>query len=455
MRPHILIADDDSYILQGAVLALKHEFEVSTASSVAAAKMVLSKNEIELAVVDLNFEGQEEDGIILIDHLNKKFPAIPVVVLSADQQTRRVVSAMRRDPTDFITKEGDYRESLKIAIRKGLEQRRQRIVSKADVSFLTNSAKMKLLLAKADKIIENNNDCSILIHGETGTGKEVLTKYIAARLKKQLVAANMASIPKETAESELFGHMAGSFTGATRNKLGLIEQASGGIFFLDELGECSLSLQAKLLRVIQEKEIMPIGGLKPRKIDVQFIGATNRNLQEMVQEKEFRLDLLQRLNTFVLEIPSLRERPEDIILYTTQFVEELGTKKPFHIDPSAFDVLLKHDWPGNVRELKNVIERIITLATSRVIDAESVRATVDDEAAKFSQSRKLKLNRKEILHAGEVIRALEQENGNRAKAAQLLGVHRATFFRWLKQLGIDDIMADPSLYERIRSRKLE
>lgn len=453
MRPHILIADDDNYILQGAVMALKHEFEVSTANSVASAKAILAKNEIELVVVDLNFEGQEEDGIALIDYLSKRFSSIPIVVLSADQLTRRVVSAMRRDPADFIPKEGDYRESLKIAIRKGLEQKRQKAVSKSEASFLSNSAKIRSLLAKADKLIESNRDCSILIFGETGTGKEVLTKYIAARLKKPLVAANMESIPKETAESELFGHMAGSFTGANRNKLGLIEQAHGGIFFLDELGECSLALQAKLLRVIQEKEIMPIGGLKPRKIDVQFISATNKNLQEMVSQNEFRLDLLQRLNTFVLEIPPLRERPEDIILYATQFVEEFGSKKPFHIDPSTFDALLQHDWPGNVRELRNVIERAIILAPSRNLNADSIAEILDDEAARSSLSQKMKLNRKELLHAGEVIRALEKENGNRARAAQLLGVHRATFFRWLKQLGIDEIMADPNLYERIRAQK--
>ncbi len=449
MRPQILIADDDNYLLEGAVMSLKNEFEISTATSVVSAKAILTKVPIELAVVDLNFEGQEEDGIALIDYLIQKNPNIPVVVLSNDQQTRRVVSAMRRDLVDFIPKEGDYREDLRIAIRKGLERRRQNSESNSEKIFFTNSPKMKSLLAVVDKIAKNNGYSSILINGETGTGKEVLTRYIAAKFKKSVVAANMASIPKETAESELFGHMAGAFTGAIKNKVGLIEQAHKGIFFLDELGECSLDIQAKLLRALEQKEIRPVGSTQTRVIDVQFVGATNKDLRQMVANKEFREDLYQRLNTFVLEIPPLRERPEDIILYATRFVEEFTTDKSFHIESGALDVLTAYDWPGNVRELKNIVERVMTLSSERTMSGTAVIEAIGDKSKDVKIGQNLSLNRRDTLRASAIINALEKENNNRNKAADLLGVHRTTFFRWLKQFGIDEIMADPILRQRI------
>ncbi len=453
MKSKILIADDETYILEAAEMALKDEFDIYTATSVATARSVLSKTMIDVAVVDLNFEGQEEDGLVLIDYLNKKNPNIPIVVLSSDKLTRRVVSATRRDLVAFIPKDGDYRESLRIAIRQGLERRRQGLESSSQSIFMTNSDRMKSLLLKVDKIAANSSDCSILVTGETGTGKEVLTKYIAAKLCKNVVAANMSSITKDMAESELFGHLAGSFTGATKNKIGLIEQANGGVFFLDELGDCSLDIQVKLLRTLEQKEIRPVGSTQNKKVEVQFIGATNKNLQEMVANNQFRLDLLQRLNTFVLEIPPLRDRPEDIILYATCFIEELRKGKSFQIDSSAFDALIEHDWSGNVRELRNVIERIITLTSNRTIDRAAVVDALGEKKTKTGMNSNLKLNRKDSLRASAIIDALEKENNNRNRAADLLGIHRTTFFRWIKQFGIDSIMADPMLRQRIRAQK--
>jgi two-component system response regulator GlrR len=444
MKPQILIADDDAHILDAAGLMLKSDFKISAASSVPMARNILAQVPIDVAVVDLNFEGQEEDGLNLIDCLNKKHSEIPIIVLSADQLTRRVVSAMRRDLVDFITKEGDYRQTLKIAIHKGLERRRQKAATANDFQFLTKSPVMKLALQKADKFIESERSCSILITGETGTGKEVLTKYIASRLKKPLIAANMASIGRDTAESELFGHMQGSFTGANRNKIGLIEQAHGGIFFLDELGECSEAVQAKLLRVIQEKEVMPLGGSKPRKIDVQFIGATNRDLDEMVKRKEFRLDLLNRINAFRIQLPPLRERPEDVVLYATQFIEEFTRGKPFHVEPSTFDALMDHEWEGNVRELQNIIEAAVILAPARTLNGDGIRTAIQDQKSQSSQEQKPHLNIREKKRAADVIKALELEGGNRTNAAKRMGIHPATFFRWMNKLGIVEIMGRSS-----------
>jgi len=454
MRPHILMADDDKLLLESAVMSLKNEFEISTATSIAAAKGVLAKEAIELAVIDLNFEGQEDDGIALIDSLNKKYPDVPTVVLSADHNTKRVVSATMRDLVGFITKEGDYREDLRIAIRQGLERRRQKLESKSEVEFLTKSSKMKSLLIMADRITANSGNGSILIIGETGTGKEVLAKYIGARLKKHIVAANMASIPKETAESELFGHMAGAFTGAIKNKIGLIEQASSGIFFLDELGECSLDIQAKLLRALEQKEIRPVGGTQSRKVNVQFVAATNKNLKQMVNEGTFREDLYQRLNTFVLNIPSLKERPEDIVLYTSRFIEEFSKEKYFHIEANAFDALQEHGWPGNVRELRNVIERIVTLTTTRTIDRNSVLEALGDQTDEKTINLDQHLSRRDKIKVAAMINALEQENYNRDRAADLLGVHRSTFYRRMERFGIKDIISDPESKKQMIAQKV-
>lgn len=456
MKPKILMVDDDQYLLDAAVMALKNEFEISTATSVSSAKAIFSKASIELVVVDLNFEGQEEDGIALIDFLQQKDPTVPVIVLSTDKSTFRVVSAMRRDLVDFIpNKEGDYRESLRLSIRRGLERRRQRLEGNKSSVFLTHSSRMKTILATVDKITASmSKDSSILIIGETGTGKEVLTKYVASKLKKSLVAANMASIPKETAESELFGHMAGAFTGAVKNKIGLIEQATNGIFFLDELGECSLEIQAKLLRALEQKEVRPVGATQTRKVDVQFIGATNKPLQQMTVSGEFRLDLYQRLSTFVLEIPPLRERPEDIILYATQFVEEFSQGKPFRLETEALDALTEYNWPGNVRELKMTIQRMIVLSPNHTIDKAAVKNAIGDGPAyELKINNGLTLSRKDILKASAIINALEKEDNNRGRAADLLGIHRVTFFRWIKQLGIDEIMENPILRERISAQR--
>lgn len=439
-KAKVLIVDDDRELLESAELLLCRDYSVGVASSVEKAKAMLLHNEFDLVVADLNFEGQEEDGIALLDFVSEKAPGVEMVVLSGDQVTARVVDAMRRSLVDFIPKTGEYGAALKLAVARGLERKRQREQKFRDAAFATNSPKMLALLRTVQKIAGSPGHFPILIMGETGTGKEVLAKFIAKLLGKSLVAANMASIPREMAESELFGHARGAFTGAVANKPGLIEQAHRGLFFLDELGECSLAIQAKLLRVIQEREIQSLGTVRPKKIDVRFLAATNRNLDAMVEESGFRLDLLQRINTFRLEIPALRERPEDIVLYTNQFLAEFAGDRPYAVSACAIEALLAHPWPGNVRELRNVIERMTLLADRRSIDGDLV------SKALHSGGGTVKLARTQAepeLSRAEILRVLEQENGNRSRAAARLGVHFTTLYRWIKKYGIGGAVASP------------
>jgi DNA-binding NtrC family response regulator len=433
MKASVLIVDDDNDLLESAELLLSKDYRVKVANSVELAKAILLQNTFDVVVVDLCFEGQDEDGISLLNFVRSRVPDVEVVVLSGDHMTSRIVEAMKRSLVDFIPKSGDYSETLKLAVARGLEKKRQKAQRSSDVSFLTSSPKMKSIIATAQKVAEAPGKFSILINGETGTGKEVLAKYLSALMRKPFVGANMASVPRDTAESELFGHMKGSFTGAIANKAGLIEQAHGGIFFLDEIGDCSLQLQAKLLRVLQEREIQPVGG-RTRKVDVRFFAATNRDLETMVGAGTFRLDLLQRINTFRFIIPPLRERPEDVVLYTNQFLTEFTGNNVFTLTSCGIAALLDYSWPGNVRELRNIIERMVLLTDRQTIDGELVYSSLATPNQKITKIES-EPGRAKILSA------LENENGNRTRAARRLNVHISTLYRWIAKYGISTAFA--------------
>lgn len=444
MKPLILICDDNADLLRSLQLSLRNQFEVHTSSTVMAAKSLVSKHEYDAAVIDLSFEGQEQDGVDLLDHMNKKSPSTFLLILSGDSSTKRVVQAHRQRHFAFIYKDKDFFEPLLLALNRSV-QIKDAQEKRASGRYLTRSPNVKSVLEMADRILRANSDSAILILGETGTGKEFLAKHIATQQGKALVAANMASVPKETAESVLFGHERGAFTGAVTNKIGLIESASGGIFFLDEIGESSPAVQAKLLRVLQEKEVQPLGATRARKIHVRFIAATHRNLDAMVEEGSFRLDLLQRLNTFVLRLPTLKERPEDILLYTEIFLEE-ATEGEAHytVTPEGVQALLSYSWPGNVRELKSVIQRIVILSPRRVVDAEAVRDALhlgkEESPGEVSRVAAVSAN----IKRDELLRALDESNGNKRMAAQKLKISEATIYRWIQEFGVASYRSNTS-----------
>ena len=439
-KPLILICDDDSEMLRTLNLSLRSFYEVVTANSVTRAKELSERYDFDAAIVDLNFEGQEYDGVHLIDFLSKQTPATFLIVLSGDTSTRRIVEAMRRNLFEFVVKDENYFERLVKAL-KGAAQMRMAKKGKAIQKYLTQSPAVKKLLEKVELIARSDSNAPILILGESGTGKEYMAQHIALNLGVHAVTANMGCIPKETAESILFGHERGAFTGAITNKAGLIETAHNGLFFMDEVGEASSSTQTKLLRVLQEKEVQPLGSNKTKKINVRFIAATNCDLEKMVEDGTFRLDLLQRLNTFVLRLPALRERPEDILFYANLFISEMSHDgQRFSITPDGEQELLSYSWPGNIRELRNVIERIIVLSLKHIIDKETVceaiklgRTPSEDKVtpAQIAQNN---------ARRDELIKALNEAKGNKRAAALSLKVGEATIYRWVKEFNLDKVL---------------
>lgn len=440
-RPLILICDDDAEFLKSLQLGLRSSFEIHSANTVVQAKALTSRFEYDAAIIDLNFEGQEYDGIHLLDHMGKRSPGTFLIVLSGDTSVRRVVEAMRRKLFEFIHKEGDFFAPLQQSLTRATQLKRAK-ESQAAQRYLTESPQVKDVLKKAERILASGSDAPILVIGETGSGKEFLTQHIAHALKTRLVAANMGGIPKDMAESILFGHERGAFTGAVTSKIGLIESAHEGIFFLDEIGECSAAIQAKLLRVLQEKEVLPLGANRPRKVNVRFIAATHRELDDMVEDGTFRLDLLQRLNTFVLRLPPLRERPEDIIFYANLFLEECGDDDvSYTITSDGTQALLAHPWPGNTRELKSVIQRIVVLSNKRVIDSATVQEAIglgrDQATVEQNKIAALESN----YRREELIKALEVNHGNKRMTARGLGVSEATVYRWIQEFGLTKAIA--------------
>lgn len=448
IKPKVLICDDDSEVLQTLHLSLRSSFDVTTANSVTKAKKIVFETDFDAAVIDLNFEGQEEDGIHLLDYMNKESAGTFLIVLSGDTSTRRIVEATRRKHFQFIVKDADYFKSL-LSSLKNATQLSVANRTQAQAKYLTQSSAVKKILKEVEAIIKSPSQAPVLILGETGTGKEFLAQHIAHNLKMKAVAANMGCIPKEMAESILFGHERGAFTGAVANQTGLIETAHNGIFFLDEVGECSPAVQAKLLRVIQEKEIQPLGSNKIKKINTRFIAATHRDLNKLTTEGAFREDLLNRLNTFILKLPPLRERPEDIIFYANLFIDELACSDRFFLTPEGENELLTHRWSGNIRELRNVIERIIVLSNKTTID----KATVAEAIGYGQSANDLNLTKAEVVETNarkeEVIKTLNEFNGNKRKAAVSLGISEATLYRWLKELKLNKTLSAQAFREKL------
>lgn len=446
VKPLILLCDDDLEILKTLSLSLKSSFEIICCNTVNEAKKLIRNNEYDAAIIDLNFEGQELDGINLLDYFNQKSPETFLIVLSGDTSVKRAIEATRRKLFEFIIKEENYFDKLLSSLHSATQLSIAKKRSLAQ-KYLTQSPAIKDILKKVDTIIKSQTDAPILILGETGTGKEFLAQHIAINSQMPISSTNMAAIPKEIAESVLFGHTKGSFTGAMNDKVGLIESANNGIFFLDEIGECSLQIQSKLLRVLQEKEVQPLGSSKTKKIKVRFIAATHCNLQNMVEESTFRQDLYQRLNTFVFVIPPLRERPEDIIFYSKLFLEnDENTTDTFFITEDGEAALLSYSWPGNIRELKSVITRICVLSSKLEIDAVVVREAIGlGNKTVCKQIQKAEIVENNALKE-ELIKAVMKHNGNKRHAARLLGISEATLYRKIKDFELSDILS-PSRFK--------
>jgi two-component system response regulator GlrR len=449
---HILIVDDDKNMLEVLRFRLEAEEYKVTSTNMVKDALTMAKDELfDLALVDLKID--RNDGIELMQKLHRLSPEMPVIILTAYGTIETAVDAMKHGAYSYLTKPFDRRE-LCLQIKNGLEKsslsreiRRLRALVGERYEFeniIGKSKKMQDVMEQISRTAEI--DSNVCIYGESGTGKELIAKslhLLSSRKEKLFVAINCAAIPEGLLEAELFGYERGAFTGAVRNKKGFFAQADGGTIFLDEISEMSESMQAKLLRVLQEKEFHPLGAEKSIKVDVKIIAATNKNLEDEVKSSNFREDLFYRIHVIPIYIPPLRERKEDIPLLVDHFMKKFAgnmKKEIKGISTPALQKLLSYEWPGNVRELENSIEYAVAMTTGDIIGEDLIlqTKTVEQDDLKPLKEAKNEFERKYISNLISLTR------GNVSKASKLAGKYRSDFYDLLKKhnLKIADFKSD-------------
>jgi putative PEP-CTERM system response regulator len=444
----ILIADDEKNMLWAMKRALKgKEYKIITASDGLEAVDNFKLYEPDLVLLDLKMP--KMDGMNALKEIKNINRNIPVIMITAHGTMESAVEAMKLGALDYISKPFDI-EMLKIQIEKALEIGDM----KEEINFLTQelrsstgkiiigeSPQMKKVLDMVKRVSKSN--ATVLITGESGTGKELIASaihYSSHRKDKPYIKVNCGALPENLLESELFGHDKGAFTGAVSKKLGRFERANGGSIFLDEIGELSLAVQVKLLRVLQEKEIERVGGTEVIKADVRIITATNRDLKKMVEEGTFREDLYYRLNVIPIELPPLRERKEDIRLLVEYFLEkhckDMGRKK-INISKDALNILTDYSWKGNIRELENIIERVVILNSSELIDKNDLpREILSKNNTEFKFNLPPDGVKLEEVEKSFIMQALKRCDNNQTKAAKLLGITRHTLIYRMEKYNI-------------------
>jgi DNA-binding NtrC family response regulator len=438
-KAKILIVDDEPAIRFGVRDFLTaHGFEVDEADTCRAAEDAFRKAQPDVAVVDYLLP--DGTALDLLPRLKDIDPEVPVAILTAHGTIDLAVRAIKEGAEQFLTKPLEL-PTLLIVLQRLLEHQRDRQKqlagrvrqTRAVVDpFLGTSAAIRQLSQHARKIVATESP--ILIQGETGTGKGVLAEWLHSngpRADEAFVDFNCAGLSKEFLETELFGHEKGAFTGAVASKIGLLEVAHRGTVFLDEIGDMDLAVQAKLLKVLEEKHFRRLGSVSDRRVDVRLISATHENIGRLVEEKRFRSDLYFRISTVPLTVPPLRERTDDIPVLARHLLQ--GLPNSLALSPEAETALKVYPWPGNIRELRNVLERAVLLSTRSVLDAEDLRfGTPAAEHATASDSG-LTLVELERRH---IDRVLAQENGNVARAAARLGVPKSSLYQKIKKYQI-------------------
>ncbi|MDU1574443.1 MAG: two-component system response regulator GlrR [Pantoea sp.] len=431
----LLLVDDDPSLLKLLGMRLSSEgYQVTTAGSGPEALRLLQKEQIDLVISDLRMD--EMDGLALFGEIQKRNPSLPVIILTAHGSIPDAVSATQQGVFSFLTKPVD-RDALYKAIDDALAQRAPASDDRWREAIVTRSPIMLRLLEQARMVAQS--DVSVLINGQSGSGKEVLAQAIHAaspRAGKPFVAINCGALPEQLLESELFGHARGAFTGAVSAREGLFQAAEGGTLFLDEIGDMPPSLQVKLLRVLQERKIRPLGSNHDIDINVRIISATHRDLPKAMEKKEFREDLFYRLNVVNLKLPALHERTEDIPLLAGHLLRQAADRhKPFvrSFSVDAMKRLMTASWPGNVRQLVNVIEQCVALTSSPVISDALVEQALSGENSvlpTFVEAR----NQFELNYLRKL---LQMTKGNVTNAARLAGRNRTEFYKLLSRHELD------------------
>ncbi len=442
----ILVVDDERDICRALEFLLSREgYKVDTALSGEEALKKLKDKRYDLVLTDLKMEGM--DGIKLLEKVKEISPSTIVIIMTAYASVDSAVEAMKKGASDYIVKPF-VNDDVKLTIKRLLEHRQLQLENQAlrqqlsqhfgCKDFVGDSTQIRIIFDLLEKVIPTKSN--ILILGESGTGKGMIAEIVhcnSPRRDKPFMSINCSAIPENLLESELFGYRKGAFTGATSDKTGLIVMADGGTLFLDEIGDMPLSLQSKLLKVIETGEVLPLGDTKPKFVDIRIISATNKNLEEMIQEGRFREDLYYRLNVIEIYIPPLRERKEDIPLLVQHFIDLCNKENNRNVrgmDEEAMKAIMEYPWYGNVRELRNVIERAVILCNDEWITLKDLPDKI--KAGKHIGGSTLK----DTLGYYEkkiILERLSQYNWNKEETAKSLGIDLATLYRKMKRLGIE------------------
>ena len=442
-KESILVVDDALSTLEVLERNLKTEhYQVFTASSVPEAIRVLEATPVDLVVTDLKMP--EVSGIDLVRHVRENLKDTEVIMITGYPSIDGAVTAVKAGAQDFLSKPFTDEELLS-AVRRTLDklQARKTVqgsteeVEPSSYGLLGTSEPMQRVFRSIAKAVSTT--ATVLISGESGTGKELVARaihYHSPRASSPFVPVNCGAIPEELLESELFGHVKGAFTGALETRAGFFQTADGGTIFLDEISETSLSMQVKLLRVLQDKEVVMVGSTRPRKVDVRILASTNKDLGSLVKKGLFREDLFFRIHVITIDLPPLRERGEDLLIlihhFNARFAEELGKPIPQFSD-QALQVLRNYHWPGNVRELENVIQRLVVMTDGGLIEVPDLPSLM-----RFSALQEVGFHRTLAEVEEEYIRnVLASVNGNKTRASKVLGIDRKTLREKLKLRELD------------------
>jgi two-component system response regulator GlrR len=438
----ILVVDDDENILEVIRMRLESaDYEVLTAAREEEAIEAIRSQVFDLSIVDLQLA--QTDGISLMEELHLVLPEMPVIILTAYGSIESAVGAIKRGAYSYLTKPFDSQDLL-LQIEKALENRRLTSEVKRLKGLLEERFDFANIVARSDKMAKildvvsqiARTESTIFVYGESGTGKELIAKAIhlsSDRKDKSFIAINCAALPETLLESKLFGHERGAFTGAVRSTKGLFTQAHEGTIFLDEIGDMSLSTQAKLLRVLQERQFYPLGSEKLVEVDVRMIVATNKDLEDLVKQGLFREDLFYRIHVIPLFLPPLRERKEDIPLLVEHFLKRFSQqmkKEVKGVTPAAMQKLMLYDWPGNVRELENTIEYGVAMTQQDLINEELI---LQPKGVSSPGPLKSLKEARDDYEKSYLIHLLEICGGNISKAAKLAGKYRADLYDLLKK----------------------
>ena len=458
MAGKILVVDDekDMLVLLKRIISEERDHEVVAETDPSKALMLFQERPFDLVITDLKMP--KIDGIKVLEETKKSNPQVSVIILTAYATIETAVEAIRKGAYDYITKPF-RRERILLTIDKVMQWQemvrenlalRRALEARGDSPFLLGTAPVMREIGERIRQVAPTS-ATVLITGASGTGKELVARAIhqnSLRRSKKIMTVNCTAIPEQVIESELFGHVKGAFTGAWKDKRGLVEEANEGTLFLDEIGDLSPRMQTKLLRLLQEGEYRAVGSLVTKKADLRFIAATNHNLKVEIKERRFREDLYYRLNVVHIEMPPLKERRKDIPLLSYHFLKKYARnndKEVTDISPEAMEALLAQEFPGNVRELENAIERAVIFCRSENLRVEDLNLDYEREAfyPRFNEDFRLPSFKEakdkmiHMFHKQYITSLLSESKGNISRAAELAGIQRQYLHRLMKETGIE------------------